>query len=273
MTAPRKSLGQNFLSDKATARAVVKSGQIGPGTKVLEIGPGKGFLTRALLAAGADVLAVEKDRDLAARLPGRFHDAPLRVIEGDFLEVDLAPLAGRVLVGNLPYNVAMPILSRALHHHESWPRLVFMFQLEVAQRLCAEPGTRAYGMPTLVAGLTHRTTQVRKVPAGAFFPKPKVDSALVSFEPLEEPLLVGADRLEFLDLMGAAFRYRRKTATNGLSRASQHSAATIAKVLETRGHDPRVRLETLSPRELVVLWRALESPTQHRPPAPRGAEG
>jgi 16S rRNA (adenine1518-N6/adenine1519-N6)-dimethyltransferase len=257
MTAPRKSLGQNFLTDKTTARAVVKHGKIGPESEVLEIGPGKGFLTRALVAAGADVVAVEKDRILAARLPGRFPEAPLRVIEGDFLEVDLEPFVGRILVGNLPYNVAMPILSLALAHHSHWPRLIFMFQLEVAQRLCAEPGTRAYGMPTLVANVTHRTTQIRKVPAGAFFPKPKVDSALVSFEPLEAPLLVGAERLKFLDLMGNAFRYRRKTATNGLARASHHSSAEIAAILDTLGHDSRVRLETLSVGELVELWLAL----------------
>ncbi len=257
MTAPRKSLGQNFLTDKTTARAVVKHGKIGQGTGVLEIGPGKGFLTRALVAAGADIVAVEKDRVLAARLPGRFPEAPLRVIEGDFLEVELEPLAGRTLVGNLPYNVAMPILSRALEHNSFWPRLVFMFQLEVAQRLCAEPGTRAYGMPTLVANVTHRTTQVRKVPAGAFFPKPKVDSALVSFEPLAEPLLIGLERSAFLDLMGGAFRYRRKTATNALSRASHHSAAEIAAILEALGHDPKVRLEKLTVAELVALWQKL----------------
>ncbi len=257
MTAPRKSLGQNFLTDKATSKAVVRCARIGAGTEVLEIGPGKGFLTRALVAAGAEVVAIEKDRNLAARLPGRFLEAALRVQEGDFLEVELAPFAGRTLVGNLPYNVAMPILSRALEHHDYWPRLVFMFQLEVAQRLCAEPGTRAYGMPTLVAKVTHRTTQIRKVPAGAFFPKPKVDSALVSFEPLSEPLLVGAERLKFLDLMGAAFRYRRKTATNGLSRASHHSSEEIAKVLTGLGHDPRVRLETLSVAELVIIWKVM----------------
>jgi 16S rRNA (adenine1518-N6/adenine1519-N6)-dimethyltransferase len=257
MTPPRKSLGQNFLSDKATARAVVKHGKIGPGTEVLEIGPGKGFLTRALIAAGADVVAVEKDRVLAARLPGRFPEAPLKVIEGDFMEVDLEPFVGRTLVGNLPYNVAMPILSRALEHQSFWPRLIFMFQLEVAQRLCADPGTRAYGMPTLVASVTHHTTQLRKVPAGAFFPKPKVDSALVSFEPLDNPLVVGAERLKFLDLMGNAFRYRRKTATNGLSRASHHSSAEIAAILEAMGHDPRVRLEALSVPDLVSLWYSL----------------
>lgn len=262
MTAPRKSLGQNFLSDMTTARAVVKGARVSEGSAVVEIGPGKGFLTRALLEAGADVIAVEKDRDLAARLPGRFKGASLQVIEGDFLEVDLAPWRGRALVGNLPYNVAMPILSRALEYHDYWPRLVFMFQLEVAQRLCAQPGTRAYGMPTLVATVAHQTTQLRKVPAGAFFPKPKVDSALVGFEPLAEPLLVGTERLRFLDLMGDAFRYRRKTATNSLTRASGVDSATAVALLESLGHNPKVRLEALSVAQLVELWRGLQRPSR-----------
>ncbi len=257
MSAPRKSLGQNFLTDEETARTVVRAGRIGPETPAAEIGPGRGFLTRALLAAGADLVAIEKDRELAAALPARFPEARLEVIEGDFLEVALEPLAGRVLVGNLPYYVSQAILSRALDHGGFWPRMVFMFQLEVAQRICAAPGSKVYGMPSLVTAVTHRATQVRRVSAGAFFPKPKVDSALVLFEPLEEPILAGEERMRFLDLAGDAFRFRRKTATNALSRATKRPSEEVVGVLEANGLDPRCRLETLAPAVLVKVWREL----------------
>jgi 16S rRNA (adenine1518-N6/adenine1519-N6)-dimethyltransferase len=255
--APRKSLGQNFLTDEEAARTVVRQAGIAPGSQVVEIGPGRGFLTRALLAAGAQVTAVEKDRNLAERLPQQFAGLPLEVIEGDFLETDLTPFSGRILVGNLPYYVAMPILSRALDHQPAFPAMVFMFQLEVAQRLCATPGGRTYGMPTLVATVAHEARQVRKVPAGAFFPKPRVDSALVRFVPLARPHLVGPERREFLDLMGEAFRFRRKTATNALARATGRPADEVAAALEGQGHDPRVRLETLAVAQLVALWKFL----------------
>jgi 16S rRNA (adenine1518-N6/adenine1519-N6)-dimethyltransferase len=254
----KKSLGQNFLSDLETARKVVEAGRIGPGTEVLEIGPGRGFLTRFLVDAGASITAVEKDRELAEFLPGVFPGHPLRIIEADFLELDLAPLAARgpVVVGNLPYYAAMPILMKVLEHAGAWPRMVFMFQLEVARRLAAVHGSPDYGVPTVLVALTHSATIVRRISPGAFFPRPKVESALVRFEPRPEFLLPDpADRAAFGDFVAAAFRFRRKKGSNALSLGTGLDPATAAGHMERLGFDPNVRLEELSPDQLVQLWR------------------
>ncbi len=256
----KKSLGQNFLSDLETARKVVEAGGITRDTPVLEIGPGRGFLTRFLVDAGARITAVEKDRELAALLPGMFPGAPLNVIEADFLELDLAPLAALrpVVVGNLPYYAAMPILMKVLEHAGTWPRLVFMFQLEVARRLTASAGTPDYGVPTAVVSLTHSASIVRRISPGAFFPRPKVESALVRFLPLDQPLLDRpADRLAFGDFVAASFRFRRKKGSNALSLGTGLDPATAAAHMERLGLDPGARLEVLSPTDLVRLWKGI----------------
>jgi len=260
---PKKSLGQHFLTDIETARTVIRAGKINLATTVVEVGPGRGFLTRHLVQVARNVIAIEKDSALAAELPGTLRAANLTVIEGDFLNVELGmpnaePAPRTTLVGNLPYNVAMPILARALDHGHLWQRMVLMFQLEVAQRICAQPGSKTYGIPTIMTALSHSASLVRRVPAGAFFPRPKVDSALVLFEPLAEPLLPPALRRPFLDFIGSAFRFRRKTAANALSRASglHPSQKEFAAALESAGYAPDSRLEQLAPSALVALWAA-----------------
>lgn len=254
---PKKSLGQHFLTDPQAARTVVHHGGIIEGTAVLEVGPGRGFLTRYLAEAGANIQVVEKDAQLAQQLPGRLPQAALEVLCADFLEVDLEPFVQvrPVLVGNLPYNVSLAILSRALEWHRFWPRILFMFQLEVARRICAPPGSRTYGMPSVLAGLTHGATIVRRIAPGSFFPPPKVDSALVCFEPLERPLLAGAERLRFLDFAGQGFRYRRKTAANALARTGTCTAAEFAAHMEEVGLAPTVRIEAIPLAALVEVWR------------------
>jgi 16S rRNA (adenine1518-N6/adenine1519-N6)-dimethyltransferase len=256
---PKKSLGQHFLTDPQTARAVVHHGGITQGTPVLEIGPGRGFLTRYLAEAGAHILVIEKDARLAQQLPGRLPQATLEVLNADFLEADLEPVLARcpVIVGNLPYNVSLAILSRTLEYHHVWPRVLFMFQLEVAQRICAPPGSRTYGMPSILAGLTHEAAIVRRIAPGSFHPPPKVHSALVCFKPQDQPLLAGQARLDFLDFAGLGFRYRRKTAANGLSRTGLCSAAEIAAHLEAAGLSPTVRIEAIPLRALVDVWRVV----------------
>lgn len=253
----KKSLGQHFLTDPAAAQAVVEYGRIGPDTNVLEVGPGKGFLTRHLLAAGAQLAVVEKDDRLAAALRERFPVSQLTVHVGDFLKLDLRPHAGSVLVGNLPFNVSLPILRRGLEHGRLWPRMVFMFQLEVARRICAEPGGKQFGIPTIMAALTHRATIIRKVPAGAFYPRPRVDSALVLLEPLDEPKAPRGDRERFVEFIAAAFRYRRKTAVNAITTIHKTPSDAIEQALGEIGADRSVRLEKLSVDRLLALWRLL----------------
>lgn len=253
----KKSLGQHFLTDPGSAEAVVRHGRIGPETNVLEIGPGKGFLTRHLIASGAQLTVVEKDDAFAEALTRQFSPAGVEVAVGDILELDLQPFAGYVLVGNLPYNISLPILRRSLDHGELWPRMVFMFQLEVARRICADAGGKEYGIPTIMAALTHRATIVRKVPAGSFHPRPRVDSALVLLEPLEEPLAPPGDRERFMKFVAGAFRYRRKTAVNAICNTRDVSPRLVEGALTGIGADNKIRLEKLSVDRLLALWKLL----------------
>lgn len=252
---PKRSLGQNFLSDEGTARAVLVHGRIESGSSVVEVGPGRGFLTRYILAAGAQVTAVEKDTALAAALQSADRTGRLTVVEGDFTQLDPSPFAGWVLVGNLPYNMSMPILRHALSFHRLWPRLIFMFQAEVAVRICAGHGSRDYGIPSVMVALTHKARVVRKVPPGAFFPRPRIDSALVLFEPLESPLCADHEREPFLSFVSDTFKYRRKTAANAMSRASTRSAGEMEELLAASGAPARARPETLSPQQMLHVWR------------------
>lgn len=261
MARPKKSLGQHFLTDVASARAVIDAAGIGPGVQVLEIGPGRGFLTRYLLKAGAQVVAVEKDDGLARRLGSTMGGEALQVVSLDFLDFDLSSLgfSDAVAVGNLPYNVAMPILVKTLSVPEMWRNLVFMFQLEVAQRVCAGPGSRKYGVPSVCTALTHNARVIRRVPPGAFFPPPRVESALVLFEPLEQPLVSPQELRAASDFVGSLFRYRRKKAANSMARAVSLSPAECAGALESLGASPDARPEQLSPATLAALWRLAQS--------------
>jgi len=255
---PVKSLGQHFLTDEHTAAVAARWACAGPDTPILEIGPGRGFLTRHLLAAGSPVVAIEKDETLARELPQRPGCSGVTVVTGDFLEADLAPHAGRTLVGNLPYYVSLAILRKALDCSSQWPRIVFMFQLEVARRIVASHRGTDFGIPSILVSLTHSASLVRKVPAGAFFPRPAVDSALVLMEPLAAPWLPQPDRIAFLDWIAAAFRYRRKTAANALRQACGRSPADTAGAIEQTGLRPDARLEDVALPSLIELWRILK---------------
>ena len=210
----RRSLGQHFLLDPGLIERIVRSGGALDGRHVVEVGPGPGGLTRALLASAAtDVLAVELDRraiaalaELEAAYPGR-----LTVLEADATKLDLAALvpAPRVLTANLPYNVATPLLVGWLRQADQWERMTLMFQLEVAERISAAPDTPAFGRLSVLAGWTCRTTLLLRLPPGAFAPPPKVWSAVVGLVPhAQQPppdLFATMERLT-----AAAFGQRRK---------------------------------------------------------------
>lgn len=257
---PKKAFGQNFLTDEETARTVVRVTGMGPETSVVEIGPGRGFLTRFLVESGASLLAVEKDPDLPAALEAQFGSPRFRVVCADFMEVDLESLAPApmVLVGNLPYYVSVGILGKALDARPGLvSQMVFMFQKEVAVRLCAQPKDDAFGVPSVMAQVNHIPRLIRKVPAGAFFPRPNVDSALVHLLPKPTPLLPPQERCRFLDWVGSVFRYRRKTARNAISLATGLSTAQIEAALHTAAIEADARLETVGIEQLLGLWQAL----------------
>ena len=249
----RKKFGQNFLLDlNLTARIARQAGDLS-GCTVIEIGPGPGGLTRALLEAGAkQVIAIERDprcveaaKDLATHFDGR-----LKIVEGDALEIDLTTLsdAPRKVVANLPYNVATPMLIGWLRQIRAYESLTLMFQREVADRLTATPGTKAYGrLSVLTQWLCHAHPDFN-IARTAFTPPPKVESTVVTLTPREEPLAKAEwEKLE--KITAAAFGQRRK-----MLRASLKS---LNINLEALGIDPTARAETLSVEQFCALAREL----------------
>lgn len=261
---PKKALGQNFLFDlNLTSRIARASGPL-EGVTVVEVGPGPGGLTRALLANGAArVVAVERDRrclpalaEIEARYPGR-----LLVIEGDALEVDLKPHLGEGparIVANLPYNVATPLLTGWLTS-DPWPpwfqSLTLMFQKEVAQRIVAAPGSDAYGRLGVLAGWRSQARIVFDVGAGAFVPPPKVTSSVVHLVPRAAPVAAGVRALE--RVTAAAFGQRRKMIRQSLKSLGRDPAGLIAAA----GLDPTARAEELPIEAFCALARLFEAGT------------
>ena len=252
-----KSLGQNFLLDEQLLDRIARVPGDLAGERVYEVGPGPGGLTRALLRAGAEVVAVERDRRCLAPLAelSEAFGGPLRLIEGDAMALDEEAEAGRGahVVANLPYNVGTALLVRWLGGEEWppwWASLTLMFQLEVAERIVARPGTPAYGRLAVLAQWRSEARVVMKVHRSAFVPPPKVMSAVVHIRPSEAPDGVRSRTLE--SLTAAAFGQRRK-----MLRQSLKSIAGAVEALTPLGIDPERRAETLSIEEFVRLARAL----------------
>ncbi|MGC5616749.1 16S rRNA (adenine(1518)-N(6)/adenine(1519)-N(6))-dimethyltransferase RsmA [Georgenia sp. Z1491] len=268
---PTKMLGQNFVHDAGTVRRIVRAAGVRPGERVLEIGPGLGSLTLALLEAGADVVAVEIDPVLAAALPATVAErAPaaadrLQVVTADAMrlaEPDLLPGTPPArLVANLPYNVAVPVLLTALEHLPSVTDVLVMVQAEVADRLAAPPGSRTYGVPSAKAAWWTRAERAGTIGRQVFWPVPNVDSALVRLVRRTEPV-VDADRREVFAVVDAAFAQRRKTLRSALA-GWAGSPAAAERALRGAGVDPSARGETLTITQLAAIAaaRAARSPT------------
>ncbi|MCH2495963.1 MAG: 16S rRNA (adenine(1518)-N(6)/adenine(1519)-N(6))-dimethyltransferase RsmA [Pseudomonadota bacterium] len=253
-----KALGQNFLFDEHLLdRIAAVPGDLS-GKQVLEVGPGPGGLTRALLRAGARVTAIEMDRRCLPALAelGEAFPGQLRVIEGDALKLDHAELMGGepfAVLSNLPYNVGTALFVRWLGG-EQWPplwtSLTLMFQQEVAQRIAAQPGGSAYGRLAVLAQWRSTAKLAMKVHRSAFTPPPKVMSAIVHVEPTAMPEGVSARMLE--RLTEAAFGQRRK-----MLRQSLKGVPGAVEALEKLGIDPQRRAETVTVAEFVELARSL----------------
>jgi len=261
----RKALGQNFLMDlNLTGRIARVAGPL-EGVTVVEVGPGPGGLTRALLMEGAArVVAIERDRrclaaleEIAAHYPGR-----LEVIEGDALEVDPAPLlAGKArIIANLPYNVGTELFVRWMTPESDggtwppwWDSLTLMFQREVAERIVAPPGGGAYGRLSVLAQWRARARIAFEVPPAAFTPPPKVTSAVVHVIPAAPLAEVAPKLLE--TVVAAAFAQRRKMLRQSLKTRFRDPMPILAAA----GIDPTRRAETLSVREFVTLAQAAAS--------------
>lgn len=248
-------LGQHFLFDPAILRRIAAAAVADPGDVVLEIGAGRGTLTRALAERARRVVAIETDAALAAALAGELGGAGVTVVHGDALKL---PWPGAdVVCGNIPYRITSPLIERALRPPRP-RRIVFLVQKEVADRLVAAPGTRAYGALTAGVGLVAVPERLFNVPAGAFRPRPRVDSTLVRLIPRPAPLVAGAaEERRTRALIQAAFQRRRQQLGRALREAIGLTRPDAERALASLGIAPATRAERLAPEQFVALARAL----------------
>ena len=245
---PSKSLGQNFVIDSNVCTKIVRTAAVGPTDIALEIGPGLGSLTLALLESAASVVAVEIDSRLAGQLPitvaNHFeHPENLTVLNQDALTIQTLPVDPTVLVANLPYNVSVPVLLHLLEKFASLRTGVVMVQAEVADRLAAKPGTKDYGIPSVKAAWWAEVKGAGSVSRSVFWPAPNVDSKLVSFTRRQTP---GDEvlRRKVFTIIDAAFAQRRKMLRSALS-GLYGSSSAAEQILNRADIDPTLRGEAL----------------------------
>jgi len=245
---PSKSLGQNFVIDSNVCTKIVRTAAVGPTDIALEIGPGLGSLTLALLESAASVVAVEIDSRLAGQLPitvANHFEYPenLTVLNQDALTIQTLPVDPTVLVANLPYNVSVPVLLHLLEKFGSLRTGVVMVQAEVADRLAAKPGTKDYGIPSVKAAWWAEVKGAGSVSRSVFWPAPNVDSKLVSFTRRQTP---GDEvlRRKVFTIIDAAFAQRRKMLRSALS-SLYGSSSAAEQILQRADIDPTLRGEAL----------------------------
>lgn len=259
---PTKKFGQNFVIDPGTVKKIVTASKINSNDFVMEVGPGLGSLTLAILQAGANLTAVEIDPPLAKRLPSTVKEfmpnalERFNVILKDALELnaqDVPNLANAqhfTLVANLPYNVATPIILTLLEKFNNLTSFLVMVQKEVADRLCAQPGTKTYGTPSVKLAWYGESQKAGLIGRNVFWPAPNVDSALVYFERNNEIREDEQEREKVFKIIDAAFQQRRKTLHSALKGIISNKSYDIA------GIDPTRRGETLTCAEFLALYKA-----------------
>lgn len=258
--APKRSFSQNFLVSRPAVERIVKAVAPRPGERVVELGPGLGTLTGELLRAGASVVAVERDRDMARVLRADLGGHPrFELLEADAAKVDVVALAEQyggpvALTGNLPYAITGAILRRLVGWRPALRCAVVMVQREVRDRLLGVPGTKAYGAPTVFIGASFAVERIIDVKRGCFHPPPRVDSAVIRLVPHEVPRAVETEA--FRAVVRGIFATRRKTLRNALRIAlgNELAGATLAAT----DFDPRCRGETLTIEEMAQLAAAME---------------
>ena len=258
---PTKKLGQNFLHDPNTIRRIVAAAELDPTDRVLEVGPGLGSLTLGLVEAVGEVTAVEIDSRLAAQLPDTVDERAseyvhrLRVVEKDALRVtDSDVTEPTALVANLPYNVAVPVLLHLLETFPSIRRVLVMVQLEVADRLAAQPGSKVYGVPSVKAGFYGKVSKAGTIGKNVFWPAPNIESGLVRIDVFDDAPWPVTDesRAKVWPVIDAAFAQRRKTLRAALS-GHFGSGAAAEEALRAADIDPKQRGEKLAVEDFVRL--------------------
>ena len=255
----RKSLGQHFLNDRRILSRIVDALAPEHDETVLEIGAGRGALTELLRERAGRVVAIEYDRALAELLRQRYAGDPkIRIVEADVLGTDLGALADGpyALVGNVPYYITTPILFHALRRPRA-QRAVYLVQREVATRMSAPPGSRDYGALSVNLQALASVETLFRIPAGAFTPPPKVESAVVRVTPRPDPVVTPEEEQRFRELVQGAFSMRRKQMRRVVRELQPMSAERAAELLQSVGVGPEVRPETLSPLQFASLLRTL----------------
>lgn len=262
---PRKSLGQNYLFDERILGRIVEAAEINPGETVLEVGPGLGSLTRHLALAAKDVVAVELDKNLITPLQGILSNyANIRIVQGDILDLsptDLGLADGYCMVANIPYYITSALLRHVLEASSRPARLVLTVQKEVAMRICAVAGEMS--LLALSVQIYGRPEIVFEIPAGAFFPPPNVDSAVVRVTLYKLPRIPVDHIDDFFRLTKAGFGQKRKTLRNALASGLPMEKRDINLQLEKAGIDGQRRAETLSLEE----WHSLVKSIIIQPPS------
>ena len=258
---PSKGLGQHFLVEPRVAEQVVATLALKPRETVLEIGAGFGALTQALVERGVTVVAVERDRRLGAALKDRLGKRPdLKIVIEDFLKFDWVS-AGQgpfVIAGNLPYVITSPVLERLVQHRAQVSRAVLTVQKELAQRIAADPGSKAFGALTVFVQCHFLPKIVADVSPKAFYPQPEVTSAILALTPREPPLVTPEELEPLTMVVQALFQRRRKTVLNGLlNPALGLTRDRAAGILQQAGVDPTARPETLPVEAFVRLAKVI----------------
>lgn len=262
---PKKRFGQNFLHDRGIAAKIVAAAHIGPNDVVVELGPGRAVLTRLIAETGARIVALELDRRLVEELGAEFAGRPnVEVVSADFTKVSLGSLLGErglercVLIGNIPYHLTRDVLFDFLvDEHASIARAVIMMQREVGDRIASPPGSKVYGIPSVVLQSLYGIEVVTKVAAGSFYPRPQVASIVLAFRPLEQPLLGPDEMRPFIALVKNVFQQRRKTVHNTLRAFYSLSEESLARIGAETGIDLQLRPEALSKEALLSLSRSV----------------
>lgn len=262
---PKKRFGQNFLHDRGVAARIVDATRVSAGDVVVELGPGHGVLTRLFAERGARVIALELDRGLVEELRTEFAGrSDIDIVSADFTKVTLGELLGErglercVLVGNIPYHLTRDVLFDFLvDEFDTIARAVIMMQREVGDRIASPPGSRTYGIPSVVLQSLYDIEVVAKVGSGAFSPPPKVASIVLEFRPLARPLLDDAEIRPFIALVKNVFQQRRKTVHNTLRAFYSLSEDALLRIHDETGIDLQSRPEVLSKEAFLSLSRSV----------------
>ncbi len=261
---PKKRLGQHFLVDRNILNKVIRTAQVGKEDAVVEVGPGLGEMTLALARLANRVVAIEIDPKLVEILKKKLADWPnVEVVQSDILKVDFKSFLkkeGRPVkvVANLPYQISTPLLFRFIESREVFSTFTLMLQKEVARRIAASPGGKEYGRLSVLLQMFLDLSVRFFIPASAFSPRPKVESAVVQMVWKEEPMVEAQDEEWFKKVVKACFGYRRKTLVNALKHSELSLPGSIESRMEKIEIDPRRRPETLTIEEFIRLAETLK---------------